>query len=384
MIDLLKNKAQTKRYINTTGIEREEREELSDASGIQSFGHPRHGQDLEEASAAIRETLEEQAASRNNNGNNDQESGAGRKKIDIRQYKDPEGLTIEKMEIGLWLVKHRRHMINVWRVFLISVCVITWGRFFYSFGHYTVLGMRQDKETALGVINTSMVGHDYFTARSPQDLIYKPVEIISLGEGKYDFVVELKNINQKYWANFDYHFEAGNKISGSGSGFILPGETKYLLVLNKELMEAKGVVFRVSRLDWTRVDPHEFPDWEAYRDDHLDIDVNNIKFVTAQSTILTEKLNLNDLLFSVTNNTPFNYRQLNMNILLFNNGRILGVSKYVLNNFMSGDARNTSVTWPGLFPSVSNIVIVPDIDITSDDIYVKFEGSDPALRAAEL
>lgn len=377
MIDLLKNKNQTKRRIGTTGIESntEDNEELSDASGIQSFGRAKHGYDLEKDTFAIKEALKERESAREQ-AEAEAEGGTVNirpKKIDIRQYKDPEGLTLEKMEVGLWLVKHRQHMINILRGFLILICVLTWGRFLYTFGHYVVAGMRADQKNIAVIVNTDIIGHDYFSVRSPREISSGSVELIKSADDKYDLAVEISNENKEHWANFDYYFKIGDREFGHNQGFILPGEKKYILNLNKDSADlGGGVLMKISRIDWTRVDPHKYYDWDNYRNDHLNISVSGVKFTPAQATVLTEKLHLNDLSFTVTNKTPFNYWQVNFNILLFGHNRILGVNNHTLNNFMSGETRDVSVTWPGVVGSVDNIVITPDIDITRDDIYIKF------------
>jgi len=374
MMDLLKNKNQTRR-IGTTGIERvnEDSEELSDASGIQSFGRPKHGYSLERDTSAIKETLKEKERAREEAEAEEGTVNARPKKVDIRQYRDPEGLTLEKMEIGLWLVKHRQHMINILRGFLILVCVVAWGRFLYVFGYYTVAGMRSDQKNIAAIVNTDIVGHDYFIARSPREIVSGPVELIGSADDKYDLAVEISNENKEYWADFDYYFKVGDREFGHKRDFVLPGEKKYILDLNEDSAGIKGnITMNISRIDWTRVDPHKYHDWENYRNDHLNISVSGVKFTPAQSTVLTEKLHLNDLSFTVTNKTPFNYWQANFNILLLGSNRILGVNSHVLNNFMSGETREVSATWPGMLGNINNIVITPDINITRDDIYIKF------------
>lgn len=296
-------------------------------------------------------------------------------KINIKRYKDPEGLTVGKMAIGLWLVEHRKHLIMIPIVLLIFVSAITWIYTLYCLGFYIGWGMKEDQKSVSDLLRPNLAGHDFVLSRSAQDLQFQPVQIIELDNKKYDFLVRYKNPNKKFWAKFEYYFKVGDIEFDHGSAFILPGETKYLLALAKELVgQPTGVKFHINNLNWARINLHKYPDWEKFYNEHLDIAISNIKFTPAKATILTEKLNLNDLHFTADNNTAYNYYGVNFIILLYNRGKVIGASKYILNNFMSGQIREIKVTWPGRLGRVDDIEITPEINITRDDIYIKFEG----------
>ena len=295
------------------------------------------------------------------------------KKIDINNYQDTEGLTVRKMEFGLWLVEHRKQLILIPTVFLITVSAVAWAYTLFGLVYYVIWGMNADSRLANELTNTSV----YFPARNLVDLVVEPVQIIRNGNDKYDLVVKIKNENKRHWARLEYYFSSSDYEFGQSTDFILPNEEKYLLLLNQEFGKYPSdiQVFFTSPA-WRLLNLHKFPDWENFKKEHLDFIVKDAKFVPAQSTILSERLNLNDLQFKIKNNTAYNYYEVDLNILLSVQSKIVSVNQYKIIDFYAGEERNINVTWYGQISQVDDIMITPEINITRDDIYVKFKSGD--------
>lgn len=101
---------------------------------------------------------------------------------------------------------------------------------------------------------------------------------------------------------------------------------------------------------------------------------DEVDFTPAKESSLTEKLALNNLSFQIENNSAFNYYRVNYAILLYGRKDIIGVNNYLSDRLLSGETRQADVTWTGRMDQVKNIVIIPEIDIFRDDIYIEFEG----------
>ncbi len=298
------------------------------------------------------------------------------KKIDINRYKDPEGMTTQKMAIGLWYVEHRRIFVKTFIAVLLAISTVSWIYTFYHVIDYVAFGIKQDREMVAELVRPILIGHDYLVQNGHRALEFDPVQVLAGNkEGVYDFLAQVRNPNEKYYAKFDYYFLAGGKTYGQASGFILPGESKYLVSLAQETgsrpNESRLYVYNLS---WSRVNNHVIPDWPLYRKDHLDISVSDIAFTPSSKTILTEKLPLNDLVFTATNNTAYNYKSVDFYIFLLRTNSIVGVNRYIMNSLMSGQTQNITMTWPGQFGRVDKVIIAPEIDITRSDIYLKFES----------
>ena len=302
------------------------------------------------------------------------ESDESLDKVDLKKYKDPQGLTIRKMVIGLWFVKHRKHFISFFKIFLAIIGIITWSIFIYTFGSYIIFGLKLEDELLSSILKKTTVGHDYFVSISAQPIVLHPLDIVNVGDGKYDFAFKATNPNARYFARVFFTINAQGEELGPFADFILPGDTKYILSLNNELEQSITSATYNTKIAWRRISKHDIMDWESFRDYHLDFEISDDEFTPAKSTIMTEKTNLNNLEFTVANKTPYNYWEVDFNILLHGRDKIIGLNTYKVDEFMSNEKRTINVTWPGQIGRVDVIQIVPNLNIIENDIYIDFEG----------
>lgn len=297
------------------------------------------------------------------------------KKVNIGRYNDPEGLTETKMNIGLWYLEHKKQMLFLFNIILITISVFSWAYVLYGLGYYFIKGMPEDRKLANELAQRNLVGHEYFLKIAPRNLGVYETESFRLDNGKYDFMAVVKNPNKDRVGRFKYSFLTDNYETEKETGFILPGETKYLLVLGQEVLGNPNIVnLKISGLEWIRLDKHTYPDWEAFYKEHMAVSAENVKFTPAKSTILTEKINLNQLDFTLENSSAYNYRSVGMIILLKQADRVVAVNKYKANDLLSGEKREVGMTWPGRLGRIDNTLVIPEIDISRDDIYIDFQG----------
>lgn len=293
----------------------------------------------------------------------------------VKKYKDTEGLSTKKLDFGLWYVEHKRYFRQAFIGFLIIIGAVTWIYSIYGFAYYIARGMAEDEELVRTLVETKIISHEYLKQISAQDLKYYPVHIFKSGEGKYDLAVRVENSNQRWWAEINYYFSAGNIHTKETASFILPNEAKYLMALARDFrVKPANAQLVVKNISWHRVDRHEIADWEDYKNNYLNIAVENIKFIAASRSKITEKINLNQVNFDVVNKTAYNYWQVDFPILLYNGSKLIGVNKYSVSELMSGETRQIQVRWPGNLGRVSGAEAVPELNILRDDIFIKFEG----------
>ncbi len=303
------------------------------------------------------------------------DSEASPEKIDITKYQDPEGLTVGKLEIGLWFLSHRRKFIYILYTILIIVSIICWSIFIYTFGHYVLIGMVQDRKMLEELSQYNGAIPDILMRQAAVPLVLGEPQVLSVGMNVYDIAVKIMNPNKNHWAEFDYHLEGSNgAIFGKSQGFILPQESKYTLSLGNTLLSRPSKVFFViDHIKWGRISGHNFPDWEAYKSSRLDFTVSGEKFTPANINILSENVNLNELSFTISNNTAYNYYTVDLIILLRDNSNIVAVNRYNVDNFYNETNRNISVTWPGTINRVHNIDIIPEINITDPRVFMPLD-----------
>lgn len=295
--------------------------------------------------------------------------------VDIEKYKDVEGISTKKLNLGLWLVENKRKFFISLKVFLIILAVISWTYTIYSFTYYISKGMKEDEILVKQLIQTKTIGHEFIVSRAAQDLIITPPKVLKYSGNKYDIFAQVENPNAKHWSSFSYCFLNNGEEIDCANNFIFPNEEKYLLSFSQEFSsQPTNVQLIIKSIAWARIRAQTYPDWEEFSKDHLNFKIKDIKFepVTQSSTI--SDLDMNLLEFTATNNTAYNYWEAIFNILLFRGSSIIGVNRYTLAEFMSGETRDIKISWPGKIGNVNNTQIFPEINIIRDDIYIQYEG----------
>ena len=286
----------------------------------------------------------------------------------------PGSISEKKLNFGLWYIVHRQQLRKALIVFLIVFSVITWGYGIYGFTYYFVSGMNADDLMIREMVKGGVALHDFVLRDAPTPLTFSAPQVLKSADSKYDLLVKAINPNTKRWLDFQYYFMVDGKEVGRTKGFILPGETKYLVAFAVDLPTwPSEVQFTMDDILWQRLNPHDIPNWEQYQNEHLNIDIKDIRFTPSTNSGLSEKVNLNSLDFSAINNSAYSYWLANFTILLLNsNTEIVGASNYGLPELMAGDKRKIKTSWPGQFGLVSQVSIVPDINILDNSVYIKY------------
>lgn len=294
--------------------------------------------------------------------------------VNLDRYKDPEGLTVTRMKIGLWFVQNKQYMIYFVYGLLIFVAMITWPRFFYVFGEYIIKGMNDDVKILKDLSTNDRTVHDLIAMQNARNILVDTPQSFKSGEN-FDLVAKINNPNPGHWGEFSYNFKVGSQDLGLNHGFILPGETKYVMALNKDIDSPDSVVMvSLENVVWHKINKHDYPDWEKFKKEHLDITISDKKFSSAQSSILSEKVNLNQLDFKISNNTAYGYYNTGIEIILFSGQHMVGANYYILDKLKSGEQRNINVTWPGNINQVTETTVIPEINIMDEDLYLKSPG----------
>ena len=297
------------------------------------------------------------------------------KDINLKNYdEDVEGISLKKITAGLWFVTNKKHFRTGLIVFLSVASSIMIIYALYNYLHYYLIGLKNDEELARGIVETTTISKEYLDSQLPVDLVQYPVTVIKSEVDSYDLVGKIKNPNNKHWGRFNFCFVLGSQDISCQEGFILPNETKYIFALAQDLGGyASNVQLVLRNFSWVKINAHKFPNWEQYYSEHLNFTFENIDFKPASQSGLSEKENLNSLEFAALNNTAYSYWQAPLSILFFNGSTLTGVHKYIMSEFYSGEKRNLKMVWPGNMGKVSKIEIVPDINITDDNVFFKYK-----------
>ena len=292
--------------------------------------------------------------------------------LDLDKFEDSDGLSTQKLNLGLWIVSHRQWFVVAIIVLLIALSAIFYGYSIYNYIDYYFIGGVQEQQNIADLTNIPIVSEAQRLKNIALKITQKPPQFF-INNNKYDLLVGVTNPNDRLIANISYCFLNGTTELACGSALILPGESKYLTVLGQDLKSRPDTLaFNVKDVTWQRLDAHTYPDWPGFSSSHLLFSTSQVEFKSAAASGLSEKLNLNTLSFSLTNTSAYNYWEAPFTILLLQNDNIVGVNTYTFEQFLSGQTRTAKMTWADSISSISDIKVVPDINILDDTIFMKY------------
>lgn len=288
------------------------------------------------------------------------------KDIDLKNYNDKAGVSLKRMNFGLWVAEHRRRLIKIFIVFLILLSA-----FFFIYSSYYFIVYLTSGDPNAQLLNNNL---SFSTRQEVSGLEVSPLQVFD-NDGQPDLAVQVVNPNEKFMANFSYCFKLGDKDVACGQDFILPAEKKYILALASEFSGSRSELsFSISDIFWRRLDAHQIPNWADFYSQRLDFAISDLNFTAAALSGLSDKVNLNTLDFSIKNQTAYGYYEAPLNIFLYSGSGLVAVNRYRLQNFLAGETRTVKISWPGRFDAVNRTEVAPDINIMDNNVYLKYQG----------
>ena len=292
--------------------------------------------------------------------------------FDLNKFEDRGGMTINKINFGLWLVANRKRFILMFIGFLIAVSAIFYGYTLYNYIDYLFFGGQKERLAIEELTKTPSVSEAQRIQSQAKPIENSTAQMFA-SNGRYDFLTKITNPNNQFFINFDYCFTDAGKDIACAKTFLLPTESRYLASFNNQLSGVSQLGFRIFNLKWDRINLHTYPDWAGFLASHINFTTSDINFKSATESGLSDKLNFNTLDFKITNNSAYNFWEAPFTIVLFNSQTPVAVNHYSLYNFLSGEARPVRLSWAGNVASVNKVEIFSEINILDDTVFMKYK-----------
>lgn len=192
--------------------------------------------------------------------------------------------------------------------------------------------------------------------------VIMPINIISsqflpTGQGDYDFAAQIFNSNTSYGSS-RVEYTLG---SNSGFFYILPGQTKWLVLTALKISEGiGGLKLVINNAQWEKLN---MPD-------------NTINFVLRRKDYhsIQNGTELNAVLY---NNSNYDFDKIDVVVILLDDAdNIVGVSKTDIRTFLSKSERGFNVTWPFALPgSVARQDVEALTNLFENSNFIKSYGS---------
>ncbi len=294
-----------------------------------------------------------------------------RPEIDVYKHKDPTiGLTVKKLERSFWLFQHKSTFKKTVIIFLVIFSALNWGYVLFYVTMYLAVGMNQDAETMRGLTKRLLPEHEFTKQIAPQNIEVLGMQTFD-DKDNFNIVVEIGNPNEWHHAEFDYCFSSGGEDFDCDQDFILPRESKYVLSLGQDRDVGRANInFNIKNENWRKIDRHEILHWENFEEDRLNIEFEEVEFISSRESDLSERVDISVLSFIAFNDTSYGYYRAPLQIFLYRGNNIVGVNRYTVSNFRSQNKTSIELLWPNMDHNVDRVKIVPNINILDPNSYL--------------
>lgn len=276
-------------------------------------------------------------------------------------------------KMSLWWVEHRAFLRR-----LGIILFVAFDAALFLFGGWHLLdafavsyGAEQNVVMRM-VANGQSDLHAYTIANAANDLEQGDGRVISIGNGRYDLYATLTNPNDDWWAEFTYSFTVGDESTDVQTGFILPTQEKPIAELAVESVSPiQSAIFVIEDILWHRVDHHMVPDYPTWSSDRLNFFISASSF---EKETRFDSETFGRTTFTVENDTAYSYYDVGLFVLLLRGNSVVGVNRTTLSSLESGVDTEITVNWFGTLPSVSQVQIIPELNIFDLEVYKPLQG----------
>lgn len=289
----------------------------------------------------------------------------------FKRYKDPTGeFSNQELELGSWYLRNKLLLekIALWTFGTISVSLGLYG--VIGLGYYFLFGYFNDRDMLSAQVAQSYNIGNMHAKSQVQNLQYRTMDIFDHTPRQYDFVAPITNPNKRYIAHVTYRFVYADGQTPARILTILPESESYLHFFGQELDRyPESARFEILEVSWQRLDPRAFPDPAAYIDLRTNFRYLNFIFnePTERNGLLT-----NQLLFDVSNDSAYDYKEVDFLIVLKNAGQVVGVQPLSLYDMPSRDLQSIDLRLGTRTRFVEDIDLIPITNVFDESFFGRF------------
>ena len=286
----------------------------------------------------------------------------------FKAYVDPTGeLSSSQLRYGLWLGRHQVLLYRLVLFLLVIGGIVTWGFSLWSWGNYIIFGIPRDAQLAFDL--SHFTNYTLFHERlQPAPLQIVSVELLPGGVNTFDAVAEVINPNQRWLANFSYHFVINGVATVAQDGFLLPGQSSVLVSFGSDGGGGSAPTIEITNIHWLKISNHTVADTVAWQADRLNFVVSNFVFGRAGENF--DSPTAQRIQFKFSNRSAFGYAAPHFAVGLYANQSLVGVIPLALDKFVSLETKDIDLR--SFVPALTadSAQVFPFINVYDPAVYV--------------
>ena len=262
-------------------------------------------------------------------------------------------LTDKQLKFSYWYITHKLSLRKAWKIILAVIAGLVW---LYVIWQLVVFAITYQsiQQSVQAMLFTSDASLPAIEQIAPRQLAVSEMTVINAGD-KYDYLVQISNPNDNWLAQFKYRFTTPSSTANDfRNGFVLPGESKYLMDLSKASPQANLEMKDLSLL--------KVENFALTQNKMMRFVVNDIDIAKAFKSSDPTKVS-----FTIKNDSAYSYWEADLQVLLMNGGSVSGINHIVLNSFKSGENRKVEIFWNNPVSSVNSVNVIPNLNILDSD-----------------
>lgn len=288
-------------------------------------------------------------------------------------------LNDEDLKTGYWIVTHKIFFKRLGYSFFIlfnSFLIIFSGyKIINHFGNGAKIHNKYMDEFFSAQPNYELLHQQ----RKPGDLIVNKTLVLKNGQNSqadtYDLAAEIYNPSKKHITHFTYQFILNDMPLDEQRSYLLPGETKIIAEYARKIQnKTKNIQIALKNQSFQNVSNKKTANPINFIQERVNFIAKDVKVAS-----LSKNNDFYKISFDITNETPYNYWEVNLTTSLFKQKNIIGINHIVLEKFRAGEVRTIDVNWYDYLPSSTQISITPEVNVFNPNSYMGFEGEQSGL-----
>lgn len=275
----------------------------------------------------------------------------------------------KELRRSYWFITHIPTFKRVGFFLLIGVDVLLWLIVIGTLLNFYAIQYSGYKNIFRGY--SQLTSKDLGAISRAQDIQVRQIGSLANNSTSHDLYAEVTNPNSLWRAEFTYTFLVNGGELREQRGFIMPGESKFLMLLSLDGDAPRsGVELRFKNLKWYRVSVND----QQYLKDHLKFSVQDFRFISAQESGISQTVPISRATFTLVNNTGYSYRSVGLPIALFDGGQVVGVTYITTDNILPGEKRSLEARWFQSIGLVGNSTITPSVNVFDTSVFRPVQG----------
>ena len=277
------------------------------------------------------------------------------------------GMTEQELQLASWWVRNRERMRSIIRWTLIILNIIFWAFVLWSLLDAYIISYPREARIPR-IIAENQLAISGLQATTPQALLPSDVTVFEISGNRKDFLVQLSNSNETWWASFDYRFRIGDLMTEPRKSYILPKSQRYLTELGSSIeTTSRNAQLVIENIEWHRVDPNAVnKDYAAFAANRLQFDFSDITY-RRDLTIGSQIVGQTSSTFS--NPSPYGYWNVDLTVILYRGTTPAGVTTIGKQQVGAGSSQPLIVNWFDNLSGITRTEISANVNILDPEAY---------------